>query len=101
MTHPPPSNAEERVPTSRILVYSSPVLGVFTAGMLVSFYLLKFSTDVLLVGPALMGSVLLAARVWDAVSDPLVGWLSDRTHSPWAGAGRGSWARRFRSRPRW
>ena len=78
----PGEDAEERVPTARILVYSSPVLGVFTAGMLVSFYLLKFSTDVLLIGPALMGSILLAARVWDAVSDPLVGWLSDRTRSP-------------------
>lgn len=82
MTGPTRADAEERVPTSRILVYSSPLLGVFTAGMLVNFYLLKFSTDVLLVGPALMGSILLAARVWDAVSDPLVGWLSDRTRSP-------------------
>ena len=81
MTAPSPSDREERVPTSRILVYSSPVLGVFTAGMLVGFYLLKFSTDVLLIGPALMGTILLAARVWDAVSDPLVGWLSDRTRS--------------------
>jgi GPH family glycoside/pentoside/hexuronide:cation symporter len=73
--------AEERVPTARILVYSSPVLGVFMAGMLVSFYLLKFSTDVLLIGPAVIGSILLGARVWDAVSDPLVGWLSDRTRT--------------------
>jgi GPH family glycoside/pentoside/hexuronide:cation symporter len=76
-----PEAAEERVPSSRILVYSSPVLGVFMAGMLVSFYILKFSTDVLLVGPAVMGSILLGARVWDAVSDPLVGWLSDRTRT--------------------
>jgi GPH family glycoside/pentoside/hexuronide:cation symporter len=74
-------SAEERVPTGRILVYSSPVMGVFMAGMLVNFYLLKFSTDVLLVGPAVMGSILLAARVWDAVTDPAVGWLSDRTRT--------------------
>ena len=33
---PTPDPAEERVPTSLILVYSSPVLGVFMAGMLVS-----------------------------------------------------------------
>jgi GPH family glycoside/pentoside/hexuronide:cation symporter len=72
---------EERIPTGRILVYSSPVLGVFMAGILISFYLLKFSTDVLLVGPAVMGAILLGARVWDAVSDPLVGWLSDRTRT--------------------
>jgi GPH family glycoside/pentoside/hexuronide:cation symporter len=73
--------AEERIPTGSILVYSSPVLGVFMAGGLVNFYLLKFSTDILLIGPAAIGFMLLAARVWDAVTDPAAGWLSDRTHS--------------------
>jgi len=72
---------EERIPTGSILVYSSPVLGVFMAGGLVNFYLLKFSTDILLIGPAAIGFMLLAARVWDAVTDPAAGWLSDRTHS--------------------
>jgi GPH family glycoside/pentoside/hexuronide:cation symporter len=70
---------EERIPTSEILLYSSPVLGVFMAGMLVNFYFLKFSTDVLLIGPAVIGFLLLIARVWDAVTDPAAGWLSDRT----------------------
>ncbi|MDJ0789339.1 MAG: MFS transporter [Myxococcota bacterium] len=78
---PAPALEEERVPTSRIVIYASPLLGVFMGGMLINFYLLKFATDVLLLGPALMGSILLGARVWDAVTDPLVGWLSDRTRS--------------------
>ena len=51
------------------------------AGMLVNFYLLKFSTDVLLIGPATIGTLLLAARIWDAVTDPAAGWLSDRTNT--------------------
>jgi GPH family glycoside/pentoside/hexuronide:cation symporter len=72
---------EERVPTSSILIYSSPVLGVFMATMLVNFYLLKFSTDVLLIAPATIGFLLLLARVWDAVTDPAAGWLSDRTNT--------------------
>lgn len=46
----------------------------------VSFgYLLFFLTQVLLVPAALAGSVLFVARLWDAVTDPLMGWLSDRT----------------------
>jgi Na+/melibiose symporter-like transporter len=61
---------EERIPTARILVYSSPVPGVFMASMLVNFYLLKFSTDILLIAPATIGFLLLAARVWDAFTDP-------------------------------
>lgn len=75
------SAREERVPTASILIYSSPVLGVFLASMLVNFYLLKFSTDVLLIAPATIGFLLLLARIWDAVTDPAAGWLSDRTHT--------------------
>ncbi|MEM9621529.1 MAG: MFS transporter [Pseudomonadota bacterium] len=62
-------------------MFSSPVFGVFMANTLVSFYLLKFSTDVLLMAPAVIGSLLLLARFWDAITDPLAGWLSDRTNT--------------------
>lgn len=72
---------EERVPTARILVYSFPLLGVISSTMLVGFYLLKFATDILLLSPLLIGSILLGARVWDALTDPLTGWLSDRTQT--------------------
>ena len=44
-------------------------------------YLMKFSTDVLLIAPAVMGVLLAASRMWDAVSDPVVGYLSDNTRS--------------------
>jgi GPH family glycoside/pentoside/hexuronide:cation symporter len=73
---------EEHIPASRIVLYSAPVLGVFCANALVSFYLLKFATDVLLVAPVVVGGILLAGRFWDAVTDPVVGHLSDRTRTP-------------------
>lgn len=79
MADPLASVPEERIPTSDILLFSSPVLGVFMANTLVNFYFLKFSTDVLLIAPAVIGSLLLVARIWDAVTDPAAGWLSDRT----------------------
>jgi len=44
-------------------------------------YLMKFSTDVLLIAPAVMGVLLASSRMWDAVSDPVVGYLSDNTRS--------------------
>ena len=46
---------QKNIPTSSILLFSSPVLGVFMAAML-NFYLLKFSTDVLLIAPATVSS---------------------------------------------
>jgi len=50
---------------------------------LLSFFLLFFLTNVAGLPPAWAGSVLLVSRIWDAVSDPVVGWLSDRTRSRW------------------
>ena len=49
--------------------------------LLVNLYVMKFSTDVLLIAPAVMGLIFSVSRVWDAISDPLVGYLSDRTRS--------------------
>ncbi len=49
---------------------------------LAAFFLLYFLTSVAGLSPALAGQILLMGRLWDAVNDPLVGWLSDRTQSP-------------------
>jgi GPH family glycoside/pentoside/hexuronide:cation symporter len=49
--------------------------------LLIQVYLLNFGTDVLAVAPALMGTLLAISRVWDAVSDPMMGALSDGTRS--------------------
>jgi GPH family glycoside/pentoside/hexuronide:cation symporter len=42
---------------------------------------MKFATDVLLIAPAIMGLIFSASRIWDAISDPIVGYLSDRTRT--------------------
>jgi GPH family glycoside/pentoside/hexuronide:cation symporter len=61
--------------------------------MLTSMYLMKFSTDVLGISPAAMGMVFFVSRIWDAISDPVAGFLSDRTRTrlgrrrPWMIAG--------------
>jgi GPH family glycoside/pentoside/hexuronide:cation symporter len=46
-----------------------------------SLYLLYFYTDVLKLPPAVAGSIYMAALIWDAVLDPIVGLLADRTRS--------------------
>jgi GPH family glycoside/pentoside/hexuronide:cation symporter len=50
-------------------------------GVMFGVYLMKYATDVLLIAPATMGILIAAARLWDGVTDPLVGYLSDRTRS--------------------
>lgn len=64
-----------------LVAYALPSLTgalLFTA---VGMYLLKYSTDVLLIPPAVIGLVFGLSRFWDAVTDPVVGYLSDRTRS--------------------
>ncbi len=58
-----------------------PTVGVGFLSSLIGLYLFKYSTDVLLIAPAAIGLIFAAARIWDAVSDPLAGYLSDRTRS--------------------
>ena len=46
------------------------------AGIIPSLYATNFGLDL-----AVIGSVLLVARVFDAITDPLIGYMSDRTRS--------------------
>jgi len=70
-----------RLGTREIFAYALPSAGIGTLLFLNSLLLLQFATEVLLVAPAFIGILLFASRVWDAVTDPLVGNLSDRTRS--------------------
>jgi sugar (glycoside-pentoside-hexuronide) transporter len=58
-----------------------------TAGQLVfcviSFYLLKFYTDVYGLSAATAGTILLVARCVDAIDAPVWGIVFDKTHSRW------------------
>ncbi len=67
------------VPLVTIINYNIPTLGVGFMFFLVTLYLMKFSTDVLLISPVAMGLIFGISRIWDAVTDPVAGYLSDRT----------------------
>ena len=71
----------ERLSRGVIWAYSLPRVGMGIMGLLFGTYLMKFATDVLLIAPAAMGTLIAASRLWDAVSDPMAGYLSDRTRS--------------------
>lgn len=84
---------DERLSPSTLVAFGLPSVALTTMHWLVMVFLLKFATDHLGLGPARVGALFAVARVWDAVSDPLAGWASDRTRSrfgrrrPWMIAG--------------
>jgi len=63
--------------------YATGIYGVFLAWMMVAFYLLYFYTDVMGLSPAQAGLVFFIASMWDAVTDPVMGWLIERTRTRW------------------
>lgn len=65
------------------LAYGAGDMGpAITANILV-FYLLFFFTDVVGLSAGLAGSVLMIGKVADAINDPFVGVMSDRTKTRW------------------
>jgi GPH family glycoside/pentoside/hexuronide:cation symporter len=50
---------------------------------LTSFWLLNFLTDEVRLSAALAGTALLVGKIWDAVIDPFIGYISDHTGSRW------------------
>jgi GPH family glycoside/pentoside/hexuronide:cation symporter len=64
------------------LAYGVGELGSEIPNNILVFYLLFFLTNVAGLNPTLAGSVLFVGKVWDAINDPMIGILSDRTRSP-------------------
>ena len=79
VTRSHPSSGQ--VPWNTSVAYGAPIIGIGYMYLVLSLYVMKFSTDVLLIAPAVMGLIFSVSRIWDAISDPIVGYLSDRTRN--------------------
>ena len=63
------------------VMYASGDLGFSMITSTVSSFLMFFGTSVCGVAGTLMGIAIALGTVWDAVTDPIVGYLSDRKNS--------------------
>ena len=75
--HPP------KLTWSTKLAYGAGDMGAGLTSNLLAFSFLIFLTNVAGLEPVAAGTVLLIGKIWDAVNDPLVGILSDRTRTRW------------------
>ncbi len=65
------------------LAYGAGDLGPAITANILGVFLLLFFTNVAGLDAGLAGSILLISKVWDAINDPIIGMLSDRTRSRW------------------
>jgi GPH family glycoside/pentoside/hexuronide:cation symporter len=80
---PPATPEREKLSFSTKLAYGAGDLGPAITANIASFFALIFFTNVAGLSPGLAGSILMIGKIWDAVNDPIIGVLSDRTKSRW------------------
>ncbi len=80
-----PSGPEQEAPLPLLLKlsYGAPSFAGAAMAIPIGIHLTIFYSDTILVPLGLIALVKALARALDAVTDPLVGWLSDRTKSRW------------------
>ncbi len=74
----------EKLKLSTILSYALATgSGYQIMGSLVGAYLMIFLTDTFGVPAGAVGVITVVASVWDAINDPMMGTIADRTKSRW------------------
>jgi glycoside/pentoside/hexuronide:cation symporter, GPH family len=63
------------------LAYGAGDLGAAIVTTINGFFLLNFLINVAGLRPGMAGTILLIVKIWDAVNDPIIGWLTDHTVS--------------------
>lgn len=76
-------DAGETLSTREKIGYGLGDAGGHCISDLISGFLLFFYTDVFGLSPAIVGAMFFTLRIFDAVSDPVMGVIADRTRSRW------------------
>jgi GPH family glycoside/pentoside/hexuronide:cation symporter len=71
----------DRLSLKTKLAYGAGDLGAAIVSAINGFFLLNFMINVAGLRPGTAGTIFLIVKIWDAVNDPIIGWLTDRTVS--------------------
>ena len=76
-------NEQTKVPLKMKFGYGSGDFALNLGYQVCALFLIYYFTDVFMISAAAAGSIFLFSKLWDAVSDPLMGIISDHTKSRW------------------
>lgn len=74
---------QSKVPFISKVAYGMGDVGCNFSWMFVGNFLMIFYTDVFGISMGAVASLMLLSRFWDAINDPIIGSLCDKTHSRW------------------
>ena len=74
---------KSKVPFISKLSYGMGDVGCNFSWMFVGNFLMIFYTDVFGISMSAVATLMLFSRFWDAINDPIIGGLSDKTHTRW------------------
>lgn len=81
--HSQESNLQGKVPFVSKLAYGMGDVGCNFSWMFVGNFLMIFYTDVFGISMSAVATLMLVSRFWDAINDPIIGTLTDKTHTRW------------------
>lgn len=74
---------QSKVPFISKLAYGMGDVGCNFSWMFVGNFLMIFYTDVFGISMSAVATLMLFSRFWDAINDPIIGGVSDKTHTRW------------------
>lgn len=67
--------------STTVVLFGLPMLAGGMMNMLAGTFFMKYATDTLFLTPTFIGMALFISRWWDAINDPIIGWLNDRSQA--------------------
>ena len=74
---------QEKASPKLMVGYGLGEIGCQMSGYMINNYLNIFYTDVVGLTGAAISAIVLIARIWDAINDPMMGQIADRTNTRW------------------
>ena len=75
--------SDESLPASLKIAFGAPAFAGAAMGISIGVLMPRFYSDVVLAPMGTIAVAIAAARAFDALTDPLMGWISDHTHTRW------------------
>lgn len=77
-----PFKEGEPLSNTRIWLFGAGTVGEYFVYFLFAYYFIYYLTDYAGISPAIAGGIYSAAIIWDALTDPVIGYLNDHSKNP-------------------